>query len=80
MDNSADLFALLGIRGFPFMAHIPKYKVYCIQNIHMDQLRVPGFDNLQCQQWRSIDKRLVCIVLLRICHRIFTHICLDDNC
>ena len=35
--------------GFPFMAHISKYKVYCIQNIHMDQLRVPGFDNLQCQ-------------------------------
>lgn len=49
MDNSADLFALLGIRGFPFMAHIPKYKVYYIQNIHMDQLRVPGFDNLQRQ-------------------------------
>lgn len=38
MDNSADLFALLGIRGFPFMAHIPKYKVYYIQNIHMDRM------------------------------------------
>lgn len=49
MDNSADLFALLDIRGFPFMAHIPKYKVYYIQNIHMDQLHVPGFDNLQRQ-------------------------------
>lgn len=80
MDNSATLFALLGIRGFPFMAHIPKCKVYYIQNIHMDQLRVPGFDNLQCQQWSPIDKRLVCIVLLRVCHRFFTRICLDDNC
>ncbi len=49
MDNSADLSALLGIRGSPFMAHSPKCKAYYIQNIHMDQLRVPGFDNLQCQ-------------------------------